>query len=209
MNTSRIAPVSAKLKRGSQHSLNGNPVYIERDRGDGTLLISDSPLLRPEDNYWSINKSDLKLSYKKGSSISSKPKPPTEKQKSDQKDMNSFFDSLAGKVPFNCQSCRKALYAFNKIAKRACTAHLFPKAHFKSIATDADNIVFLGCDFVGSACDCHTKYDYSLDKRKKMPIYDIAVKRFYEKLRVKMTPKEIVMAEDYLGLSMPIKEEKA
>lgn len=195
MNTQRISPVSAKLKRGSEHYLNGKPVYIERDRQDGTILISDSKMLRPEDNYWTILKSDLQL----------KPGKPTLKvvksteNSSEKKDLNAFYDSL--KIPFNCQNCRQPLYAFNKRAKRAVSCHIFPKSKFISIATDPDNIVFMGCDFVGSSCDHHTIWDYSVDNRKKMPIYDLAIKRYSESLKFRMTEKEIVMAEDYLGLN--------
>lgn len=212
MNTQRIAPAT-KLRRGSEHYLNGNPVYIERDRQDGTVLITDSKLLRPEDNYWTINKSDLKVAFKKGSSISVKPKPATEKQKSDQSDLNTFFDGL--KVPFNCQSCRRPLYAFNKKARRGVSCHLLPKSVFKSIATNADNIVFMGCDVFGSSCDCHSIFDRSVDKRKKMPIYELALKR-YELLKPHLTVKEIQLADEYLGitnksgnLAKDIKEGKA
>lgn len=197
MNTQRIAPAS-KLRRGSEHYLNGKPIYIERDRGDGTILISDSKQLRPEDNYWNVNKSELKIAYKKGSSISSKEKPLTPNQVKDKSDLNSFFDEL--KVPFNCQSCRRPLYAFNKKARRGSSAHLLPKSIFKSIATNPDNIVFMGCDVFNASCDCHTIYDRSVEKRVKMPIYELALKR-YELLKRHLTVKEIQLADEYLGIT--------
>jgi hypothetical protein len=204
MNTQRIAPAT-KLRRGSEHYLNGKPVYIERDRGDGTLLISDSKQLRPEDNFWTVNKSDLKLTIKKGSSISAKPKPADEKQVKDHKDMNAFFDSLSDKIPFHCTNCRKPLYAFSKKAKRSVCAHIFPKAYFKSIATNPDNILFMGADYIGCPCPCHDYWDKNLDSRKKLTrAYDIAVKRL-ELLKPHMTPKEINMAYDYLGIQEGVK----
>jgi len=201
MKQSLIGPAT-KLRRGSEHYLNGNPVYIERDRCDGTVLISDSKQLRPEDNYWTINKSDLKVVYKKGSSIAAKVKPATEKQAKQQNDLNSFFDSLAADIPFNCTNCRKPLYAFSKKAKRSVCAHIFPKAYFSSIATNPDNILYMGADYIGCPCNCHDVWDRNIDSRKKLTrAYDIAVKRL-ELLKPYMSKKEINMAYDYLGMEV-------
>lgn len=197
MNNQRIAPVSARLKRGTEHYLNGKPVYIERDRMDGTILITDSKLLRPEDNYWDVNKSDLSIAYKRGSSISAKEKPLTPVQVKDKGDMNAFFDSLD--VPFNCMSCRKPLYAFNKKAKRATSAHCLPKSIFPSVSMNPDNIVFLGCSVFGSSCDCHGFFDGSVDRRMKMPIYETVLKRF-EILKPFLDDTELIAAEEYLGI---------
>lgn len=142
---------------------------------------------------------DLDYVKQPGKGLSKKPKELTEKQINDKKDMNAFFDSLSAKIPFNCQSCRKALYAFNKAAKRSVCAHCLPKSLFPSIAKNPDNIVFLGCDVFGSSCFCHSQYDSSVDRRKKMPIYETVLKRF-DILKPYLSKKEIIQAEEYLGL---------
>lgn len=203
MNTQRINPVSAKLKRGSEHYLNGKPVYIQLDRCDGTVCICNDKSLHPNFNFWDVLKSDLKTQPKYNTTLKVvKVKPATEKQKKDTGDLNSFFDSLADNVPFNCQNCRRPLYAFNKKAKRSTCCHIIPKKDgmFPELATDPDNIIFMGVDVFHASCDDHTKWDSSVEKRVKMPIYDMALKRYQEKLRHKLSPAKQQLADEYMGL---------
>lgn len=199
MNSYKIASVSEKWKRGVERFLDGKPVYVERDRMDGTVLICNNKLLRPEDNYWDVMKSDLKDAPKYNTTLKVvKVKPAKQKEKDEYSD---FFKSLYHKVPFNCQNCRRALYALTNTQKKASCAHLLPKSVFKSIATNPDNIVFLGVDVFGASCDCHTIFDKSVEKRVKMPIYEVALKR-YELLKPHLTPKEIQLADEYLGITV-------
>jgi hypothetical protein len=196
---SQIA-TSTKLKRGTEHYLDGKPVWIERDPLNGMVFICNDKSLHPEFNFWWVNKSDLAIALKVGFALSKTPKAKTEKQVSDQNDMNAFFDGLSDKIPFHCNNCRVPLYAFNKKAKRSVCAHIFPKATFDSIKTNPDNILFMGADYIGCPCSCHDKWDANLDSRKKLTrAYDMAVKRL-ELLKPHMTPKEINMAMDYLGI---------
>lgn len=198
MNTSRINPVSAKLKRGSEHYLNGKPVYIERDAENGLVFITDSKERLPGDNYWWVNKSDLSVAPKYNTTLKVvKVKPAKQKEKDE---YNEFFKSLYPKVPFNCQSCRRSLYAFTNTQKKASCAHLLPKAIFKSIATNPDNIVFLGVDVFGASCNCHSAYDSTVERRVKMPIYETVLKR-YELLKPHLSAKDIQLAYEYLGIT--------
>lgn len=148
---------------------------------------------------------DLDLVGKKfGSSISSKPKTATPEQKQVACDLNSFFDSLADKIPFHCNNCGTPLYAYSKKAKRSVCAHIFPKATFESIKTNPDNILFMGADYIGCPCSCHDRWDMNIDIRKKLIVaYDIAVERF-EILKPFMTPKEINKAYEYLGMEVKV-----
>lgn len=187
----KIAP-SNKFRRGAQVLLNGKPVYVERDACDGTVFITDSKERRPGDNYWWVNKSDLTVALKVSKYQPKKVKPVDE--------YKDFFNSLVDKIPFNCQSCRRPLYAFTKAAKRATSAHILPKSTFPSIAKNPDNIVFLGCAVFGSSCSCHETYDSTVERRVKMPIYETVLKRF-ELLKPHLSAKEIIAAEEYLGIT--------
>lgn len=201
MNTQRIARAT-RLKRGSQHYLNGKPIYIERDAENGLVFITDSKERLPGDNYWWVNKSDLAVSLKLGSTISAKPKKATTAELSEKKLLDAFYNEMGAKVPFNCVCCRKPLYALNKGARRAVTCHILPKkdAQFPELATDPDNILFMGVYQFGSSCDHHTQWDANVESRMKLPIYDYALKRYLEKLRHKLSPAKQQLADEYMGL---------
>lgn len=91
------------------------------------------------------------------------------------------------------------MYAFTKPAKRASCAHILAKSKYPSIAKNTDNIIFLGCDVFGASCYCHSTFDQSVEKRVKMPIYETVLKRF-ELLKPFLSDKEIIMAEEDLGI---------
>jgi len=200
MNT-RIAPAT-KLKRGTEHFLNGKPVYIERDKGDGTVFITNSKERLPGDNYWWVNKADLSIAHQYNSTISTKEKKATTAELSEKKQLDAFYNEMALKIPFNCQNCRRALYALNKGARRAVTCHILPKkeAQFPELATDPDNILFMGVYQFGSSCNDHTYWDANVESRMKMPIYEYALKRYQEKLRHKLSPAKQQLADEYMGL---------
>lgn len=201
MNTQRIGPAT-KLKRGSEHYLNGKPVWVERDPKDGTVFICDDKSLENQHNFWWVNKSDLTISLKMGSSISPKPKKATTAELSEKKLLDAFYNEMGKKIPFNCNCCRKPLYALNKGARRAVTCHILPKkeAQFPELATDPDNILFMGVYQFGSSCNCHTYFDANVESRMKMPIYEYALKRYQEKLRHKLSPAKQQLADEYMGL---------
>lgn len=56
-------------------------------------------------------------------------------------------------------------------------AHILPKNLFKSVATNDDNVLYLGSGMF-SNCSCHDDYDYSWSKAKEMPVWELAKKRF-------------------------------
>lgn len=186
-----------KDKRGKQFIIieTGENVKLNRIQDNGDYFVEFENC-----TFDSFGYNELKpLNKNKISSISNKPKPLTEKAKSDTQAMNEFFDSLV--VPFNCQSCNKPLYAFSKKAKRSVSAHLFPKAHFESIKINPDNIVFMGADYIGCPCSCHDRFDMNVDIRKSMPIYALALERF-ELLKPHMTTAEILEGYKYLGIEL-------
>lgn len=129
----------------------------------------------------------------------SKPKVLTDEEKQFKADKNDFFSKVAETMPFNCMNCNRPLYAFNKFAKRCVSAHILPKAHFESIATNEDNILFLGSDLI-LGCGCHDFYDASMAKRTSMKIYPLVLERF-ETLKNYLTQAEIVEAEKYLNIN--------
>lgn len=186
-----------KDKRGKQFIVieTGELVILNRIQNDGKYYVDS---INPDgDIYYP---SDLRpLNRNKVSSISNKPKPLTEKAKSDTQAMNEFFDSLV--VPFNCQCCNKPLYAFSKVAKRSVSAHILPKANFESIKTNPNNIIFMGADYIGCPCSCHDRFDMNVDIRKSMPIYPLALERF-ELLKPHMTTAEVIEGYKYLGIEL-------
>ncbi len=189
---------TTKIKRGQKFIYDGNPVFVEISRFNGTLLVCDNEARGLENNYFEVPLSDLKDPIEARKGIANKVKKLSDKEKTETQKLNEFFDEMAKIIPFNCQSCGKPLYANTKWWKRCCTAHLLPKGLFPSIATNKDNIVFLGSSLLG-ICFCHNDYDQSIDKRIKMPIYKIAIER-YELLKPFLSPKELNMADKYLGL---------
>lgn len=179
---------STKLKRGTIWLYNGVEIVMERDRGDGTALIIMNEV------FEDVDIADLKPIPKGRSVISNKPKVlNTDKQK-----LNEFYSQIALRMPYECENCGQKLQAFNKFAKRSCSAHIFPKSSFPSIAMNEDNILFMGAVMLGG-CGCHNSWDSSAYLRSKMKIYPIALERF-KKLKEYLTPKEIIKASTYLNL---------
>lgn len=199
MNTSTI-PGFVKYKAGNKVIYQGKEVFVSSTkRSDNKIVICDDENLQTGFSYEPVYPYELSPVSKLRQGISTKPQ--SSYKRGELGDMTAFFDSMADKVPFNCINCGKPLYAFTKKAKRCVTCHILPKAQFKSLATDPDNILFMGCDFIGSPCDDHTRWDYSVDNRKKMPVYKIALRRFNEILRHKLTDSEVIKALDYLGIT--------
>lgn len=192
------AVIAPKLKRSiNPYNHKGETVYINLDRMDGTVSVA-----REFNGYdvFDVLKEDLFPVRKLGCSIVAKPKKLTVTEKEDKSDLNAFYDEMAIDMPFHCAECNKPLYAITKFAKRACTAHLLPKSLFPSIATNKYNIKFLGCDLIG-VCDCHNRYDANLESRKKLKIYDEAVKIFATHLRYELNDEDLISACDYLGVN--------
>lgn len=174
----------------------GQHVWLDRIQTANTYFVCDSPALSLDDNYFPIEKTALREPGKQSKGISTIPKPLTAEKKTEKQELNEFFASL--KVPYNCENCGKALYAFNSFAKKCCSAHILPKCDFKSIATNKDNIMFLGAGILGN-CNCHDMYDSNILTRSLMKCYPLAVER-YQKIKSSLTEAEIIKANIYLNL---------
>lgn len=194
-----INRVSAKLKRGQQFIYNGQTVYIELEKSFGNVLVCDNEERRLEDTYFEVKRSELEPMNKARTSIQAKPKVLTKSEKVSKDGLNEFFDRIALKIPFNCQECRRPLYAMNKFARRSVSCHILPKSQFPSIATNEDNILFMGADLLG-ICRCHDTFDSNIESRIRMKIYPIALKQF-TKFRHLLTDKELIKACKYLNIT--------
>lgn len=204
MNTQRIAPVSAKLKRGTEHYLNGKSVYIQLDRMDGTVCITDDKTLKLGCNLWDVLKSDLKSAPKYNTTLKAVKLTPSKKKEKDE--YSEFYKLIAPSVAGACQNCRKDLFANTNWQRKCVSAHIFPKDKFKSIATNPRNILFMGVQIKGTECRCrcHTLWDATVDNRLSPQFTharNLAIKRFNEELKREMTTKEIILAEEYLGIT--------
>lgn len=192
--------MNPKLKRGTLIHLKAEKIdgIIERDRQDGTVLIK-LPNKPVEQQFFDTTIDNIAEVRKGFKTPVSKPKVLSSKEKTEKQLLNEFFDKVALRMPYLCDNCNKPLYAFNKFAKRSCSAHIFPKAQFKNIAMDEDNIFFLGPDLLG-ICDCHDSWDKKgVEHRKTMNVYHTGLWAF-EALKHKMTDKEVIQAYTYLGL---------
>lgn len=56
-------------------------------------------------------------------------------------------------------------------------AHILPKQVFKSVATNDNNVVYLG-SAAFSNCTCHDEYDSSWSKAKKMPVWKTILDKY-------------------------------
>lgn len=182
----------AKIKRNTELIYNGETAYMERDREDGTALIRIGTM------FEDVDICDLKLAVKGRSGISNKSKVLNDKEKTEKQKLDEFYSRIALRMPYNCENCNQPLQAFNKFAKRSCAAHILPKSLFPSIATNEDNILFIGAGFLGG-CHCHDTFDSDANTRSKMKVFPIALERF-EKLKQYLTDKELIKGYTYLNL---------
>lgn len=190
-----------KYKRGTELSANGIPVWVELDQNGDCVFVcyqKTRDVTKGDEFVW-IEREALKQVNKGRSTITSKPKVLTEKEKTDKQKLDEFYSRIALRMPYNCENCGQPLQAFNKFAKRSCCAHILEKCNFKSIAMNEDNILFMGAGFLGG-CQCHDKYDSDANTRSKMKVYQIALNRF-EKIKEFLTDKELIKAYSYLNLT--------
>lgn len=192
-----------KDKRGKVFKVKetGNEVYLWKVREDGCYLCSiekNGELIE----FWPDELIEAKTF---GKPIKSKPV--TEAKKSKKSALDEFFDRMALKIPFNCNECNRPLYAFNKFAKRCSMAHILPKAEFKSVETNEDNLFFLGADIIGH-CNDHDRWDrQGAENRTHMKVYQIALERL-PKLLPCLTDAERIKVYTYLYLEFGCLERK-
>lgn len=150
---------------------------------------------------------DLDLVGKTRTPISNKVKHATPAELSDKKLLDAFFLEMGEILPQLCENCSQPLNAFNRAARRAMTCHILPKKDdlFPELATDPDNILFMGVVIFGSSCNCHTSFDSSVEKRMLMPIYPRALKQYKEKLRPQLSVKKQQLADEYMGITVKSK----
>lgn len=193
---------SAKVKRGTEFIViaTNEHVWFEILRPDGRYLMCFSEARAITDSYDDFDKEELKQVNGSRSSIKQVVRPVSAEEKAHRESLNDFFDRMALTMPYNCMNCGKPLYASTKKAKRSVTAHILPKSIFKSIETDTANILFMGADFIGCPCNCHDRWDMNTGIRTKMNIYQLALERFENNLKHKLTPGELKQALTYLNI---------
>lgn len=189
-----------KDKRGKhfKHATTGQELWLYTIKSSEVYICCTSPGFLNTDDYLPFKMSEL-TEVSKGFNKPIASKPINAAKKAHKDDLNEFFDKVALTMPYNCECCHKPLYAFTKFAKRSVTAHIIPKGQFKSVATNPDNVMFLGCSLLG-VCHCHSTWDEkgSLE-RAKMPVYELALERF-EKFKGELTAHELVRAYSYLNI---------
>lgn len=185
---------ATKIKRGSIYILNGNHIFVWKDREDGTIVVSDTKTF---ENTWVVNLDDLKPLNKGRSTISNKPKVLTPEEIAVKKELNVFFASQLLVCPTQCEECGTPFFNYNKDELRGLIAHILPKNKkaFPSVACHPQNRMFLG-----TKCGCHNFFDnLGAEERSKMNIYKIAIERF-QIFKNLLTPKELIKAKRYLNI---------
>lgn len=99
-------------------------------------------------------------------------------------DLELFFKlQMNERLPI-CENCGSTKMTLKKLQNegyqnlwKSCMAHLLPKRHFKSIATNPLNLMVLGSGYSGM-CNCHDTYDSNWEAASKMKIWDEVVRRF-------------------------------
>lgn len=185
--------MNIKLKRGRVMVYKGQEVKVYSDKQNGEVMICMSLGMELDAAYENVRYEDLKEPQGGRTAIASKPKP-----KANKPALDVFFEEVAKKMPFNCENCGRPLYANTKFAKRCVSAHILPKAQFSSVASNVDNVMFLGAGLLG-VCYCHDNYDNKGAKdRAEMPCYKIALERF-KKFYHELNNHELSMALKYLN----------
>lgn len=192
-----------KPKRGKEFYSNdhGANVYLYRIKSNTVYLIcTDSSFPNDPDVYHDVHPASLVETRPARQGITSKPKKLTEKQFQVKQDLNQFFELISIKIPWGCENCGKPLYANNNFAKRSVSAHILPKAIFPTVATNENNIMFLGAGFL-CICQCHDSWDANIDSRVKMKIYDYAIRKF-ELFKDQIPDDQIDEALKYLNITV-------
>ena len=175
-------------------------LWLYRIISHDTYLMCDTPTFDAATGIFEPYPVSVLKSAKNAFKSNIKNSAPSEEKKQEKKERSDFYTNMALKMPFLCDNCNKPLNAFNKFAKRAVTAHILPKHEFPELATDKDNIFFLGWQMLG-VCSCHDDYDRKgAENRTKMKVYDLAVSRFNNSLKDKLSGKQLIKAYTYLNI---------
>lgn len=185
-----------KLKRPTALMLKNEHVNLFRHEKGSTYCVVEK-----QDGTSAVAAlCDLDLVGKARTPISSKVKPATPAELIDKKLLDAFFLEMGEILPPLCENCSQPLNAFNRAARRAMSCHILPKSIFEELATDPDNIVFMGVVIFGACCNDHTEWDSSVEKRILMPIYPRALKQYKEKLRPQLSEAKQQLADEYMGV---------
>lgn len=84
-----------------------------------------------------------------------------------------FSDKMQSSEPI-CENCGSEINKFNTTWWHGSQAHILPKNKFKSIRCHPHNHMVLSM----YNCSCHGQYDSSWENASKMPVFELAKKRF-------------------------------
>jgi predicted Zn-ribbon and HTH transcriptional regulator len=92
-------------------------------------------------------------------------------EKADKERLKKFYNEMLNIMPYDCMNCGNELFSSTVINPRTVVAHILPKAKFKSIDANIDNVLFL-------CCECHNKYDLQSSRfMKEQPISNLIKQR--------------------------------
>lgn len=112
-------------------------------------------------------------------------------EKADKKRLTVFYNEMLNVMPFTCQECDDPLFKSQVLNPRTPIAHILDKAHFKSVDTNPDNIVFL--------CQLHHgRLDNQREKYLSTSKLTTIIKQRVQVLIPLLTEDELKRVPDYL-----------
>lgn len=174
-------------------------VWYNNTRGDGMIIVCDSPAFRVTDNYHECTPESLVEANKPRTGIAVKVKVATPEELKFKMELNVFFASQILQIPARCENCNQPFTGYTKEQLRGIVAHILPKSlknGFPTVAIHPKNRLFLG-----TKCGCHNRWDNTdADVRATMTCYPIAIER-YQEFKGNIPENKIGKAEDYLKIT--------
>lgn len=105
-----------------------------------------------------------------------------------------FFSRMIANCKWVCENCGQKCYTTDKKFQLAAQAHLLPKKTFPSVATIDECVVCMPA----YGCGCHSAYDASWMRAKKLKSWPKFEKIILEKLIPRLTDAEYKKLPDFL-----------
>jgi hypothetical protein len=142
---------------------------IDCDPNDSIL----KPLIarRCEKHYWQYRKSVSKKNIRQLSADHQDPVPLKEKTA-----LGLWFKYHIEHNLWICENCKDPIPHHTSNHLYAAQAHIVPKLIYTSVKSNLDNHMSL-CSY-GSNNNCHYSFDFSWSRASRMPVMEVAKKRF-------------------------------
>lgn len=118
-----IARVSNKIKRGTEFSYQGKPVFVEIEQQFGNVLVCDSEERGLSDNYFTVKKSELNPVGNKPINKTTYQTKEIKKVSTRQQKLNAAYKVLRDQFMKSHKACEANLIELAECTKRATECH--------------------------------------------------------------------------------------